>query len=87
MLKMGDDKPPDYGPENYLPKVYRLVDQINKALSANRINEFGSLIDQISDIEKQLLKVIVDRSTVRMLGGRRYIIQQRLIEELWKRIS
>lgn len=78
----GDDEPPDYSSSEYLPYVYELANKVDIALLKNKIKEFSPLLEELHEAEGKLPLVIADRSAVRMIEGRIYSIQERLIKGL-----
>lgn len=77
-------RPYDNNPGDYLPKVYELVDKVDAAISSNNEGQFSDLIKDLRQGESELPKVVADRSAVRMLEGRKYALQNRIIERLRK---
>jgi hypothetical protein len=77
-----EDELPDYNPGTYLPDVYAIVDKVNDALKKNKDSEYTSLLKELSKVEVGLPKHVTSKSTIRMIEGRRILIQNRLIGKL-----
>ncbi len=77
-----DDEPPDYNRLEYLSKIHDLVNEVDTALSQNTTDKFVSLVKKLYRAEAILPAVVADRSAVRMIAGRRNLLQDRIINYL-----
>ena len=79
---MGYPEPPDYSSKEYLPKLWVLIDYIDSYIKEKQVDDYQTLLDQLSKFEEKLPSGSADRSAVRMIAGRRMRLQQGLIEKL-----
>jgi len=81
-LGQNEDEPPD--DKGYLPQVLKVVDYVDRFLKKSGLNEaaYGSLLARLSEAEATIPRVVGDKSAVRMLAGRRLLIQGELIKRL-----